>query len=162
MGCDIHLYIEHKTKEINRWWCFGKRINPGRDYRIFAKLCGVRNYYEELVPITTPRGLPETISYVAKDDNEIYVSDTENNEGWVTKEKAEKWVELGISRYTNDKKNFVTNPDWHSHSWATTKELEQVFANEDNIDNEWKVVLEIMKAFERLGEEVRIVFWFDN
>ena len=42
MGCDIHLYIEYKNKKVafdgykDSWHSFGKQINPGRNYAMFA------------------------------------------------------------------------------------------------------------------------------
>ena len=42
MGCDIHLYIEYKNKKVafdgykDNWHSFGQRINPGRNYAMFA------------------------------------------------------------------------------------------------------------------------------
>jgi hypothetical protein len=42
MGCDIHAYVESKKPDSKTWWGFGGRINPGRNYRMFGKLAGVR------------------------------------------------------------------------------------------------------------------------
>ena len=65
MGCDIHLYIEYKNKMVEfdgykySWHDFGKCINPGRNYVLFALMAGVRNYGNELPVIVPRRGMPE-------------------------------------------------------------------------------------------------------
>ena len=56
MGCDIHCYIEYKPAGSDDWSDFGGRINPGRNYDLFAKLAGIRNY-DEITPIAKPRGM---------------------------------------------------------------------------------------------------------
>lgn len=94
MGCDIHLCLERRRKQVetihhehempdgtkrefnvtlDQNWesCFvslGHTINPGRIYGMFAKLANVRNYWD-IVPIEQ-KGFPEdaserTVSYYA-------------------------------------------------------------------------------------------------
>lgn len=169
MGCDIHSYIEfRKFSDIDKQWSnFGGRINPGRHYGIFAKLVGVRNYDDyHIVPLSEPRGLPENVSWIVEDDNTLYIVDEKTDEeGRCSRGNAELWVKAGSSKIIDDKR--VTHPDWHSHSWATVKELEQVFADEKvqfEFENEpeWVALLDCLKSFERQGFEARLVFWFDN
>jgi len=171
MGCDIHCYIEYKTEKPNMWWNFGGRINPGRNYLIFALLANVRNY--DIEPVLYPKGLPDDIGFITGIDNRLYVTDDYDEEGCCSRENAEKWVEAGASEYTNERKAFVTHPDWHSHSWVTPNELEKVvkegeeiIAEECGVDKfelpEWYMVLEILKKFEEWGYQARMVFWFDN
>ncbi len=74
MGCDIHLYVEHKVegewKSADKWtpdddaesgrrvWvAYDDRYFHDRNYSLFAVLAGVRNY-AELNTIAEPRGLP--------------------------------------------------------------------------------------------------------
>jgi hypothetical protein len=65
MGCDIHLYIEYKNKKVefdgykDNWHDFGKCINPGRNYALFALMADVRNYDGQLPVIVNPRGMPD-------------------------------------------------------------------------------------------------------
>jgi hypothetical protein len=160
MGCDIHLFIEHKNKEYPHWQGFGGEINPGRHYGIFAKLCGVRGY-GEIKPITPPRGLPEGINYKVNNANTLFIDDdSPDGEGCCSSEMAERWIKEGISKRVSDHR--ITHPDWHSHSWVTTEELQKVLMELENVDTEWKAVLKVAMYFEELGEETRIVFWFDN
>ena len=32
MGCDIHCYVEYRSKSESHWELFGDRINPGRNF----------------------------------------------------------------------------------------------------------------------------------
>ena len=159
MGCDIHLFIEYKENTSNNWWCFGSEINPGRNYSIFAHLCGVRNYHN-IKPITEPRGLPDDVSFDVLSANTYCMSDHKDcGDDFIYKPEAIKLILKGYAKpYGNDR---IVRPDWHSHSWATAKELNQVL-KEINCNAEWEVVLAILKKFEELGKDTRIVFWFDN
>jgi len=63
MGCDIHLFVEVKTK--NGWEVY---TNPKikRNYTLFTKMAGVRKRkIEDIVPISEPKGLPSDMTYVA-------------------------------------------------------------------------------------------------
>lgn len=159
MGCDIHLFIEYKTEGFDRWSPFGGKINPGRYYGLFAKFAGVRNYYG-IKAISEPRGLPEDAGWRAKSENQLYISNTES-EGHATPEQAKKWVDAGYSEIHDT--HWVTNPDWHSHSWLTPNEFEQAL-NEIKPEKafEYFVVLDALRSFEKQGCQARLVFWFDN
>jgi hypothetical protein len=126
MGCDIHCYIEFKEKDDNRWRSFGERINPGRNYLMFAVLAGVRtdNPSDALIPA---RGPLNDMGFSADNDAYLYIHDTdgEHSEG-TTKERAKDFVEKQGCHYKNNnegKPTWVSHPDWHSHSWLTTAEF---------------------------------------
>jgi hypothetical protein len=78
MGCEIHLFIEHKKKNQKNWWCFGGMINPGRDYEIFDNLCGVRGN-GEIEPITELRGIPSEVSHNVVENYTLFIEDEDNN-----------------------------------------------------------------------------------
>lgn len=166
MGCDIHCYVEHRIKGNGEmWWSFGGRINPGRNYQMFGLLAGVR---VNIKPLVKPRGLPTDVGYSAQEDNQHYISD-EPDENNVTLKQAEDWVRRGISQFVNGSSGqpvWVTDPDWHTHSWLNPTEWEQALTTYDAtnypIQIEYVVLLKILKAFEEAGREARIVFWFDN
>ena len=206
MGCDIHLYIEYKSKKTAfdgynpGWQSFGGSINPGRNYAMFALMADVRNYGDDKLPVLVKRrGMPEDAGYTATDDIRIYISDVPSSR-YVSTETAKSWVKSGSSKFINDKEGnpmWVTDPDAHSHSWLTTSEFESILnkylelqsvwhkkrveehnkmVKEENIqpdswayappssndEPEYQVVLTILKRFEELGYDARIVFWFDN
>lgn len=206
MGCDIHLYIEYKSKKTEfdgynpGWQSFGGSINPGRNYAMFALMADVRNYGDDKLPVLVKRrGMPEDAGYTATDDIRIYISDVPSSR-YVSTETAKSWVKSGSSKFINDKEGnpmWVTDPDAHSHSWLTTSEFESILnkylelqsvwhkkrveehnkmVKEENIqpdswayappssndEPEYQVVLTILKRFEELGYDARVVFWFDN
>jgi hypothetical protein len=148
MGCDIHLYIEYKSKKPrydgreSTWRDFGQRINPGRNYALFALMADVRNYDGQLPVIVKPRGMPDDATYSTADDNRMYISEDEG-ENYVTMETAEGWVKSGSSTFINNnegKPTWVTNPDWHSHSWLTTSEFESVLNKYFELEAGWHKV----------------------
>jgi len=143
MGCDIHLYIEYKSKDgyDPAWQGFGGNINPGRNYAMFALMADVRNYYSDgkLPVLVERRGMPDDAGYTATDDNRIYISETKS-EDYVSMETANRWVKSGSSKFINDKDGnpiWVTNPDAHSHSWLTTSEFESVINKYLELEAGW-------------------------
>lgn len=190
MGADIHMYVEYRNKETAKvrdargekpyWVSYGDRVNPGRNYIMFAILAGVRGEYEESFQ---PKGkLPrEMMSWGTSSDAYMHIYDKEDEgkdwEGFVTLEKATEWSRWGniIIDDDNGKPALVEHPDWHSHSWMSIEELEQAYkiyaekASQEWGEEitrphvEWMALLASMKALEGDGEnEVRVVFWFDN
>lgn len=95
MGCDIHIYAEEKNEE-GQWVPTKKRapnhrfgyskteseyltqfdpneydplteaFDTGRNYDLFALLAGVRNY-DDIDPISEPRGIPDNASEEVKE-----------------------------------------------------------------------------------------------
>lgn len=185
MGCDIHMYIEYtnkKRKEENLnegitpyWFNFGAKINPGRNYIMFAVLAGVRGRYKDSferkgrIPINQ-------LSWSSKDDFYIYVSENPVEFQYsVTLEQAKKWGERGYEIIEhNGKPSWVENPDLHTHTWMSSDELEKAFEiykvhataeweTEIDVPLEYKAILSVMRTLEGEGEnEVRVVFCFDN
>jgi len=147
MGCDIHLYIEYKDKKpaledgyVPGWQSYGNRINPGRNYALFALMANVRNYGDEKLPVLVERrGMPDDVSYTTMNDNRIYISDDEG-EDYVSMETAKRWVKSGSSKFINNNDGnptWVTQPDWHSHSWLTTSEFESVLNKYFELEAGW-------------------------
>lgn len=175
MGADIHMYIEYspkayaETKEGGErfWFTFGGRINPGRDYWLFALLANVRGG-GALFP---PRGAPSDAAIAASSDNRLYIT-TSEGDNYAKPEDAARWVAEGSSTYIlkhDGTPGWVTHPDWHSHSWLTSDELAEVFAaykdehRGQSVDIGYTALLAAMRALEDSGEnDVRVVFWFDN
>lgn len=62
MGCDIHLHVEVKIDGV---WHHYAHPSIGRDYELFAKLAGVRNYHGT-EPIALPRGVPDDATIITK------------------------------------------------------------------------------------------------
>jgi hypothetical protein len=180
MGCDIHVFIEYSRKpEIEKstdrrfWDNFGAHFNPGRDYQMFALLAGVRGTYDKS---REPKGRLEynELGYRTQDYIYRYIVD-EIDEGetekYVLREKVESWVKYGAVISCD---HWISDPDLHSHSWMTLKELEEVFEDylplsrlewgaEASISIEWQAIASAMRILEDGGKnDVRIVFCFDN
>ena len=190
MGADIHMYVEYRNKKDAKerevrgekpyWMSYGERMNPGRNYTMFAVLAEVRGF---CMKSFEPKGKLhiDEMGWSARHDAYMYIHSekTQDKEwpGYVTLEQAKKWHVYG-SRIINDADGnpaFVEHPDWHSHSWMTIDELKQaykIYAKEASKEwgekitkphVEWMALLASMKALEDGGEnEVRVVFWFDN
>lgn len=169
MGCDIHAFIEF-TKEPpvqtgeRHWSPFGSQFRLDRHYGFFAKLADVRNYPElGIVPVAPARGLPHDTGWEVNDDYWLYVSES-GGDGFAARENAEKWVAHGSSRWSDEKRTSVSNPDAHTPSWVTPDEWEKALTDEKvkNIPDAYRAFLAAMRTLEQLGNEVRAVFWFDN
>lgn len=65
MGCDIHSFCEKLTP--NGW--VGVYMSPFSDrrYSVFGFLADIRNY-SDVPPISLPRGLPNDVSILVKDE----------------------------------------------------------------------------------------------
>jgi hypothetical protein len=172
MGCDIHCYVEHRAlvqkSEYDRYWSgFGGRINPGRNYRIFGRLAGVRRDGEEQVaPV---RGIPNDLAYDAAGDFWMWiVYEGEAHDGAVTVEKATKYHASYGAAYRHStnaqdssRPQWVQDPDAHTASWVTPDEWSLALVEDAN-EHEYHAMLAAMRELERRGREVRVVFWFDN
>ncbi len=175
MGCDIHIYIEYKTKNSSMWHCFGERLNPGRNYTMFGMLAGVR---EPELKLFDPKGLPQKLSYVTQSDVSLTISDNvdfSDCSQFCTSKKAEEYNESYIKYknhyglvggYVDESKKSVYNPDWHSHSWLNLEEYNKCIEKWRKISTfkeiEYEIILDIMEGFEKRGCDCRLVFWFDN
>jgi hypothetical protein len=163
MGCDIHAYIDYDsfvqsdTKPYTD--CFAE-LHLGRDYNLFNEMASVRGNGG----LFSPRGLPEHISWRVDWENTLYViTGPFEEEGCCTREKAEKWVARGYSKWADDGHTKVTHPDWHSHSYLYLDEVKQVYKALGYPHDELKAVIAAMKALNgKNPERSRLVFWFDN
>jgi len=162
MGCDIHMYIEYRKKgREGEFASLGGRINPGRNYELFAAMAGVRTYERREV-MFEPRGLPPDAGYEATGDNELLAIDGEDDKNVCSRQTAERWVASGDSKWVREGK-WVTVPDWHSHSWLTCAEYQTIIdAKTDSAEPKYRAILAAMKQLESDGYDARIVFWFDN
>lgn len=137
MGCDIHCYIEYKKPSHQPWRNFGGRINPGRNYILFGALAGVRC---DDIPHITPRGIAPDMAGAAFSDCSIYVSKLET--GWeevggdvhYSRSHAAECVGKGYCQWlprspSDNPPSFVTDSDYHTHSWLNADEFELAIAS---------------------------------
>ena len=178
------MFIHYKDKEsTSDWWRdFGGNINPGRDYTMFGVLAGVRNH--GMAEALSPKGLPDhSLSWSANDAYyiPIFVKENENDpdhryndSGYeISLEQAKKFEKYGCKIIEiNGKPIKIVNPDWHSVSWLTTKELSTAYKKYNSISKKeggwgkvsspYKAILHVMRTLEDGGNDVEVVFWFDN
>ena len=165
MGCDIHAFIEIKEGE-DSWESISKPY-LSRNYGMFGLMAGVR--IESV--LFKPKGLPTDCGWSVSFENELFVTTNGGEDHCITKETAERWVASGSSKWVDEKKNRVTHPDWHSHSWLTIEEFSKCITKYEKLARAsgyestapyYKIALATMRAAKKLGYEVRLVFWFDN
>ncbi len=117
MGCNSHMYIEYKSKTSIRheYSCFFHNRIDSRNYDLYAKMAGVRNY-DNIEPIDTPRGLPSDIGHYPYEDYKEYIDDY-HSASWLTGEEFIQAVEevakddlywVGIAALV---KTLVDNPE---------------------------------------------------
>lgn len=82
MGCDIHL---HQEVKIGKKWHHYNAPRIGRNYELFAKMIGVRNY-GTIEPISTVKMLPDDLSKITKIDLEHWGSDGHSS-SWFNKRR---------------------------------------------------------------------------
>ena len=164
---------ETKRREKNGdtpWWSsFGDQFNPGRNYTMFGILAGVRDNPDDDNKMFEAKGLPDfELGWSARSDLLLYITEVPiPGENYCTLEQAKRWNRK-IIYDSNGKPSYTYHPDWHSHSWLTTKELAQAYRWYKSTTGyspclEYRVLLKTMKALEDGGKnEVFIVFWFDN
>ncbi len=85
MGCDIRVHFEIK---LNGKWEHYSQSKFKRNHRLFGKMAGVRNDYNE-IPICEPKGLPIDISFMSKFCSD-YMGSDDHNHSWFDKEEIKK------------------------------------------------------------------------
>ena len=136
MGCDIHLNSEVKIK--GTWYHYAEYFVV-RNYKLFSKMANVRNYDNEVEPISKPKGMPEDPAFLTK-----YICDDYGVDGhshsWLS---AEEISELET---------------WYRAEWPGKLGFpwDYVFGNC------WGGFHKYPKDRPNGVEDVRFVFWFDN
>jgi hypothetical protein len=204
MGCDIHVFSEVK-KTINgiETWvnCDDWRYNPyynsedpdgeskmeinpiyrGRNYDLFAVLADVRNYGDTKY-ICQPKGLPEDVSQIIKNESDRWSSDGHSHSWFTLKELKDfqkenfKIKHSGLISQEAAKKldeGEETPNTWCQ--WATPelnlvhREWEEeydvlnplIIAMDERMRDEFWIFRDDVDTTE-YENKIRIVFWFDN
>ena len=166
MGCDIHAFIEYKKPGSDNWLSYSSENNLDRHYGVFAALADVRNRGSWGVKPLEVKGFPADASCATTGKYTLFITDETNfSEGYASREDAKRWVDSGCSKLFKD--SWVTDPDAHTPSWVVGDELESALnekALEATPENspEYFVTLMVLREFEKLGFESRLIFWFDN
>lgn len=137
MGCDIHAFVEYKSKHDfrhdARWDSFSSdQINLDRNYNLFGYLTnGQVRYDPDMEYGINPRGLPE---YPSHEVEEFSDPTNTHSHSWLTYEEFVEILEL--MRKNEDKDVFVPI--------------------------QYYAILGVMKALVEVDMKVRFVFWFDS
>lgn len=179
MGTDIHAFVEYDTNPEQRPFAEMGAIHSvslaefdiERNYELFDRLAAARESQMEAPDfkphMRRPKGIPNVVSYAVA--RRWYVA-TQHPEytslGDVPLlvfppfQDAKLAIEL-------DKVPVFLNPEWHSASWMSLSELEEVVTEMDvdgcGPDVGVRIVIVAMRMLEeRYGEgHSRLVFWFD-
>lgn len=204
MGCDIHLFTEVKKTingterwvnsdswEINPYYRYGtdedrkyereldhKSIYSGRNYELFGILADVRGVGNPV--ISEPKGLPEDVSDVVKNESDRWGSDGHSHsyltlrelveyleknpkikyDGFVNPEDAKKLDETGET--PNIWAGGVNHElKWVHREWEEDSTVKYLV---DKVRQKLQDVLWVRTEYQtpEHEEKIRIVFWFDN
>jgi hypothetical protein len=145
MGCDIHIYVEHRVEgewrlleEVPLWTSVdGKTTNTysTRDYDLFGILADVRNGSGH-PPISESKGLPTDVSPSLR-----------------AAYKAE-------GEYLHSA-SYLTLAEIVRYNWNRSWEYEDLTRRE-LVGEEWFCFLAALDQIDDDPKNVRIVFWFDS
>lgn len=139
MGCDIHPHFEVKIK--GEWKYYGQG-NSERNYLIFSKLAGVRDYDNTTDKIDDPRGLPDDVTEMTKIHSDVYASDGHSH-SWIS---SEEYVE--VIQFMQD--------------YCRENKYEYEFDYVYLFENSFYDFHKERGILPEFVEDFRMVFWFDN
>ncbi len=180
-GDDERIYWEHPFD----------RKHTSRNYYFFAVLADIRNYDDFIIPISDPKGLPDNVSPEIKKQSDHDGVDGHSH-SWLTLEELEShdWNQSRRNSGTVTSSGFLEyytkgKPSgYHGGSSAETVDNETmkqlilgIYGDRDpngwyDTEVSWmesirdsigvKYLEDFLTALKAYGENVRIVFWFDN
>lgn len=116
MGCDIHLFVEKKTKD--GWSCIydeGK-LYSNRSYSLFSILADVRND-GDFIPISEPKGIPDDASSSVKGYMEDWGCDIHSKSFLTVQELLEyDWTQCVEQTCYMTKKDYIYYKDYQKYS----------------------------------------------
>ena len=150
MGCDIHAYLEKKSKTGS--YEYVTDVFNERDYNLFAFLAGVRNYSDIYPIVASNRGIPVDVSEYTKNCYDDWGSDA-HSASWIGIDELLKFD------YTRDIHHNLTPASVASilTNMGDTKRMYNPITYKDFLP--YTIFEDIMKMSVK-GD--RVVFWFDN
>ena len=152
MGCDIHVFVEHRSGTA--WRLLG-RFRPDQDYVMFGILAGVRD--TTVQAIAAPRGMPPTCAF------DTWLATMENHTGRAEL-GAQDLSRLRMGRMIGADLSHIVGPNTglHNHSWLTAPELATAVDRREALhpapDIGWRALLDLVQEL----PGGRIVFFFDG
>jgi hypothetical protein len=170
LGADIHAYVDFDEVFDETPWlnCYAADIRLGRNYALFTMMASVRDDNGWTGSKREPRGLPAKYSFTVDNANVFYIGRRESGERTISRRVAAEWVKKGHSTYTakrnrDGRPSCVTDPNWHSHSWLTAKELREIQAEFlAYFGHPYGPLEPLITMMDCVGDRTRLVFWFDN
>ena len=188
MGCNIRLKVLARIKGTNvdfSEYYFLSGSTFLRDYRMYAKMAGVRNegwlkegeYFKPrgLFPYMSEWSITDLLKYPVdfKDIEHLpLILQDCSGENICTVEQKNDWIKRGISQKFGE--YHITDPDYHSYSWLTGKEYHECLVDvvkrideSDNLDNKshpsvsWFALDAAIQKLEEKYETV-VIFAFNN
>jgi hypothetical protein len=139
MGTDIHAHVEVKLH--GRWLHYGAP-HVDRNYDLFTCICSVRGEDSDIEPVTEPKRFPDDASEITKmiydyDGGPEYT----HSAGWLTRSEMRKVAE-----------------------WYETREVPHRQGSHHGFEGVFGYLCgnPLYSDDQKLFEDVRIVFWFDN
>ncbi len=186
MGCDIHAFAERRRGD--KWVKLNEAFEhldysnkkvwtdepyEGRDYELFAFLADVRNG-NGIVPIATPKGVPDDASYGYLHEVERYGEDGHSHSFFTLKEL--KAIPKKLLNQTIEDQSLIVEKDESGKIIETCamtngkhygkvgkRKLFKLFKDDYNPIKEIITQLESVTEDDGLDDEdIRIVFFFDN
>lgn len=183
MGCDIHLFTEiNKESEgkenwvNNDCWKHNPYYNPedpdgeipmehvsiysGRNYDLFGILANVKNYSENGC-IDDPRGLPDNVSWVTKQEADRWSGDAHNHSWFTLKELKDYYQKNGRMKrsgmVSQESAKLLDEGKETPNTWAgwTDPSMNWVF-------REWEEVSSLYYLVKKLDKECREEFWIQK
>lgn len=140
MGCDIHAHVEVK---VGGAWHHYTVLSIKRNYQLFAKMAGVRNY-DEVEPITEPRGLPPDLSVLTKIDWDRGEKNW-HTPSWLNGSEIEQIIDWHQKQRNN----------WNLDFFQVADQWGYLFGNGYDI-------AKYPSDYPKEIQDIRLVFWFDN
>ncbi len=150
MSTMMYGHIEYHVYE--RWLYFAE-VHVERSYPLYDILRQTR------------RGVPSPMSPRCFHAWSLYVTEEENNLArGISRRRAESLTVRGKAEWINE--HFITDPDFHSPSWANLEELTQMYetflaGSEQSERLELPTVRAALAAMSQLPNP-RLIYWFDN
>ena len=144
MGCDIHLHVE---VQIDGIWHHYATPRISQNYKLFAKMAGVRNY-DNIEPITQPRGLPLDVTFITQFDSEQVWGVDGHNHSWLTSQEVADIFKFEKIIQTHGKRSRRISWDY--------EETGYLFGNGYDDFHTYR------EDYPKRLNDFRWVFWFDN
>ena len=144
MGCDIHVHVEIR---VDGEWEHYNHPRVDRNYRVFTKMAGVRNGYDDIDPFP-PKGFPEDASVTTTEDYEHWGIDA-HTPSYLVGEELEAFRHWWDKEFGTEPSTFRNGLDFEHHQFG------YIFGNGfRSWDSHCQVGL--------YPGDIRLVFWFDN